>query len=161
MTAGIPKPRLGASGALRVRFVPAVIALALACPAGTGALEPAPAIRITPLAKTTTSWDGKPIVYPQGQAEITGMLIEIAAGAETGWHLHPVPSFAYVLEGSLEVTLKDGRTKRVNAGEALVEVVDTLHNGRNVGARPVRLVVFYSGAAGKPLTLKPPADAVK
>lgn len=142
---------------------PLLIAAALASwlPCGTLALETAPAIKVTPLIRTTSSWDGRPIVYPQGQGEITGMLIEIAAGAETGWHAHPVPSFAMVLEGTLEVTLKDGRKKRLAAGEALVEVVDTLHNGRNVGTQPVKLVVFYAGAVGKALTVKPPAGAPK
>lgn len=130
--------------------------LAAGIPCGAMALETAPAIKVTPLVRTTTSWDERPIAYPQGQAEITGMLIEIAAGAETGWHAHPVSSFAYVLEGTLEVTLKDGRKKRLTAGEALVEVVDTLHNGRNVGGQPVKLIVFYAGAVGRPLTVKPP-----
>ncbi|MGQ0751783.1 MAG: cupin domain-containing protein [Betaproteobacteria bacterium] len=131
------------------------IALALYFPAGALALEETPAIKVTPLIKITTSWNGKPIVYPQGQAEISGMVIEIAPGAETGWHAHPVPSFGMMLEGTLEVTLKDGKKKRLSAGEGLVEVVDTLHNGRNVGKGPVRLVVFYAGAVGKPLTVKP------
>lgn len=121
------------------------------------ALDVTPAVKVTPLVKATGSWNGAPVVYPQGQAEITGMLIEIAAGAQTGWHGHPVPSFALVLEGTLEVELRDGRKKRVGSGEALIEVVDTLHNGRNVGAQPLRLVVFYAGATGMPLTFKPDA----
>ena len=69
--------------------------------------------------------------------EVTALLVEVAPGAETGWHLHPVPSFAMVLDGALEITLKDGRTKRLHAGEALAEVIDTSHNGRNVGDGPV------------------------
>lgn len=131
------------------------LALILCIPAGTLALEVTPAIKVTPLVKGTTSWNGKPLAYPQGQAEITGMVIEIAPGAETGWHGHPVPSFGMVLEGTLEVTLKDGRKKRVAAGEGLIEVVDTIHNGRNVGTQPVKLIVFYAGAAGMALTFKP------
>jgi quercetin dioxygenase-like cupin family protein len=130
-------------------------AIALFFPAGALALEVTPAIKVMPLVKSTTSWNGVPIVYPQGQAEISGMVIEIAPGAETGWHGHPVPSFGIVLEGTLEVTLKDGRKKRVGPGEGLVEVVDTLHNGRNVGALPVKLIVFYAGVVGKALTFKP------
>lgn len=55
---------------------------------------------------------------------------------------------------ALEVTLQDGRSKRLHTGEALAEVVDTAHNGRNVGDGPLRLVVFYAGAAGHPLTVK-------
>lgn len=121
------------------------------------ALDVTPAIKVTPLVKATSSWNNASLVYPQGQAEITAMLIEIAAGAQTGWHGHPVPSFALVLEGTLEVELRDGRKKRVGPGEALIEVVDTLHNGRNIGAQPVRLVVFYAGATGMPLTFKPDA----
>lgn len=116
------------------------------------ALDVTPAVKVTPLVKTTTSWDGVPIAYPRGPAEITGIMIELAVGGETGWHEHPVPSFALVLEGTLEVTLRDGRKNLIGAGQALVEVVDTAHNGRNVGDRPVKLVVFYAGEAGKGLT---------
>ena len=96
-----------------VNVSPAVIAsglLALLSSMGALALEETPAVKVTPLIKTTSSWTGKPIAYPDGQAEITAMVIEIAPGAETGWHAHPVPSFAMVLEGTLEVTLKDAGT---------------------------------------------------
>jgi len=108
--------------------------------------------KVTQFLKTTTSWNGDPIVYPKGQAEITGLLIEIAPGKETGWHLHPVPSFAMILEGTLEVELKDGTIKRLNEGDALAEVVNTAHNGHNVGSKPLKILVFYSGIAGQKLT---------
>lgn len=121
-------------------------------------LETAGAIKATPVLKTTTSWDGKPLVYPAGQAEITGMVIEIAVGGETGWHAHPVPSFGMLLEGELEVRLRDGRTKRLKAGDTLAEVVDTEHNGRSVGSVPVKLLVFYAGAKDQPLTVRVPAS---
>ncbi|MBI5918212.1 MAG: cupin domain-containing protein [Nitrosomonadales bacterium] len=111
-------------------------------------------VKVTQLMKTTQSWDGKPLTYPAGQAEVTGLIVEIAPGAETGWHLHPVPSFALLLEGSLEVLLEDGRIRRLEAGDSLAEVVSTWHNGRSVGTVPVRIVVFYTGAVGQPLTVK-------
>lgn len=117
------------------------------------ALEAAPGVTVTPLAKETTSWDGRPIVYPGGTAEMTALLVEIAPGAQTGWHCHLVPSFAYMLEGTLELTLDDGRVKRLQAGQALSEVVNRSHNGRNVGPAAARLVVFYTGAAGTPLSV--------
>ena len=118
------------------------------------ALDATTGVRVTPLAKEATSWDGKPIIYPAGTAEMTALLIEIAPGAQTGWHCHLVPNFAYMLEGTLELVLDDGRMKRLNAGDALSEVVDRSHNGRNVGSDPVKLVVFYTGAAGIPLSVK-------
>lgn len=130
-----------------------VTVLASFLPAISFGLEISPAVKVSPLLRTTSSWDGNPIVYPDGQAEITGMVVEIAPGGETGWHQHPVPSFGVVLEGTLAVTLKDGRVKHLHAGEALVEVVNTLHNGRNTGDKPVRIIVFYAGTVGRTLTV--------
>ncbi len=120
------------------------------------AIDAAPAVRVKPLLKTTTSWNGNPIVYPTGQGEVTGLIVEIAPGGETGWHEHPVPNFGLLLEGELEITLLDGRKKRMQPGEALAEVVNTPHNGRNVGTTPVRIVVFYAGAVGTPVSAKHP-----
>ena len=118
------------------------------------ALDQTDVIQVHTILKAQSSWDGKTLEYPTGQAEITGMIVEIAPGAETGWHLHAVPSFGMVLEGELEVQLKDGKTKYLKSGEALAEVVNTLHNGRNVGSIPVKLIVFYAGVVGQKLSEK-------
>lgn len=126
----------------------------LCMPFTAHALDPGAAVKATQVLKTTTSWNGEPIVYPQGTAEVTGLVVEIAPGGETGWHLHPVPSFALMLQGTLEVRTRDGRVKRVHAGDAFAEVRNTWHNGRNVGTVPVKLVVFYAGAVGKPVSVK-------
>ncbi|CAN5244041.1 hypothetical protein BH11PSE11_BH11PSE11_17540 [soil metagenome] len=140
-------------------------ALCLALPLAAHAFDPTPAVKVTPLLKTSSSWDGKPIVYPQGQAELTVMIIELAAGAQTGWHEHPVPSFAYVMEGTLQVTRSTGETKVLQPGETLSEVVNTLHNGRVIGDKNVKLLVMYTGSTDKKLTVAhpdyKPAEAVK
>lgn len=139
-----------------MRFAKAVFTAILALLIHTEAfsLEQAASVQVSTVLKAENSWDGKPIGYPQGKPEITGMLIEIAPGGETGWHLHPVPSFGMVLEGELEVQLKNGAVKRLKSGEALAEVVNTLHNGRTIGSVPVKIVVFYAGAVGQKLTEK-------
>ena len=124
------------------------------------ALDNSASVKVTPLLKTTTSWDGTPIVYPQGQAEVTALIVEIAAGAETGWHEHPVPSFAYVLEGTLEVTRSTGATKLLHAGDTLAEVVSTLHSGRAMEGKSVKLLVLYTGAVDKKLTIAHPEFAL-
>ena len=120
------------------------------------ALDNSAAVKVTSLLKTSTSWDGKPIVYPAGQAEVTALIVEIAPGAQTGWHEHPVPSFAYVLEGTLEVTRGTGETKLLRAGDMFAEVVNTLHNGRSLEGKNVKLLVLYTGAVDKKLTLTHP-----
>lgn len=140
------------------------IALATAClslcgmltATATHAVEANAQVKAAVVLKTQTSWDGKPLVYPQGTAELTAMTVEIAPGGETGWHKHPMPSFGVILEGELRVALKNGQAKKVHAGEVLAEVVDTFHNGRNLGTVPVKLVVFYTGTVAQPTTIKNP-----
>jgi quercetin dioxygenase-like cupin family protein len=131
-----------------------LIAIVVVAQSAALALEPSRAVEVTPLLKSQTTWNGKPIEYPTGQAEVSSFVFEIAPGAETGWHLHPVSSFAYMLQGELEVRLKSGEHKRFKSGDAFAEVVNTLHNGRNIGTVPVRIVVFYTGEAGATLTIK-------
>ena len=129
------------------------VAMLLFSPIPVLAIDETPAVKVTQLLKTTSAWDGKQIVYPEGQAEMTALLIEIAPGESTGWHQHPVPSFAFLLEGTLEITLTDGRTKRMQPGDALSEVTDTMHMGRALSKTPVKIVVFYAGSVGKALTV--------
>lgn len=119
-------------------------------------IEASDAVKVTPLLKTQETWDGKPIVYPTGKAEITGILIEVAPGGDTGWHLHPVPSFGMVMEGELEVETESGKTRVMKAGESVAETINELHIGRNKGSVPVKLLVFYAGDTGQPLTIKAP-----
>ena len=94
---------------------------------------------------TTQTWDGAPIQYPSGTAKVTGAIITLTPGAETGWHLHPIPCFALILEGDLVVELKDGRAKKLKAGDTLAEVIGTPHNGKNMGKVPLKIAVFYAG----------------
>jgi quercetin dioxygenase-like cupin family protein len=94
---------------------------------------------------TTTTWDGASIHYPPGTAKVAGAIVTLAPGAETGWHTHPVPCLALILEGELLVELKDGRTKKLKAGETFAEVIGTAHNGKNTGKAPLKIAVFYAG----------------
>jgi quercetin dioxygenase-like cupin family protein len=142
---------------LQLRSRAALIGMAVTLlPLVAQAIEPSQTVKVTQLLKTTQTWNGTPIRYPEGQAEITGVMIEIAPGGETNWHEHPVPSFGIVLEGMLEVSLTDGRKKLIKAGEALAEVVATAHNGRNVGSTPLKLIAFYAGAVDTSLTVPRP-----
>lgn len=115
-------------------------------------------VRVTPLLKTSVTSSGDPVAYLRtDQPEVTAVEVEIPPGAETGWHRHPVPCYAYILAGSLEVELETGRTNSLKAGQALVETVGVAHNGRNRGTEPVRLVMFITGEKGKPFTVPAPS----
>lgn len=139
---------------MKIMKLAVVVAAVGLCQSQAFALENSAVVKVSTVLKAQNTWNGQPISYPDGKAEVTGLVVEIAPGGETGWHLHPVPSFAMVLDGDLEVQLKSGESKRLHAGDALAEVVNTAHNGRNIGSGPVRLVVFYAGAIGSKLTEK-------
>lgn len=112
-------------------------------------------IQVQPLLRTTTDAAGQPLVYPQtDQPQITAVKVEIPPGAQTGWHKHPYPCVAYVLSGSLSVEMEGGKTHEISAGQALTESVNVLHNGKNIGTEPVKLVMFVMGAKDKPFTVK-------
>jgi len=127
----------------------------LACLTLVAPLAPAvEGITATPILKTGETWYGQEIVYPEGAAEVSGVVIEMAPGAETGWHQHPVPSVGYVMEGELEVHFRNGDVRRLGAGESAAEAVNVMHNGVNVGDVPVKLVIFYIGTPGIALTVR-------
>ena len=113
-----------------------------------------PGIQSEVLLKTTTSWNGAPIRYPQGVAELTSVKVRLEQGAQTPFHCHPVPTFAYMLSGVLEVQAVDGAHKRFKHGESLAEVIDTWHRGQAIDG-PVEIIVFYAGSRGIPTTIVP------
>ena len=120
------------------------------------AADYSPGVTAKVLKKTTVTGNGQQITYPQtDRAEVTAMSVELAPGAETGWHQHPIPVYAYVVSGRLTVELADGKKLKFETGDAIVEVVNTMHNGKNLGAEPVKLAVFYLGIVGSPNVIKP------
>ncbi len=115
-------------------------------------------VTVTPLLKTEADGAGRKLVYPTaGAAEVTAVLVEIPPGGQTNWHRHPVPCFAYMLEGELLVELAGGEARTLKAGQAFAEVIDVLHNGVNRTDKPVRLVMFVIGTAGQAYAMRPPS----
>ena len=98
------------------------------------------------LKKSTVTANGVKIAYPKtDRAEVTAMSVELAPGGQTGWHKHPVPVLAYVVSGQLTVEMEGGKTISYGTGDAIIEVVDAWHNGKNTSDVPVQLAVFYLG----------------
>ena len=130
-----------------------MLALAAACATPVLATDTATPIDTHVLLNTSTTWTGEPIKYMKTKTpEVRVQTVEFAPGAATAWHYHPVPSYLYVLEGIFQVETGDGRLQQFTAGQAFVEVVNTLHRGTNVGSVPTKLVVFYTGD-GSPITV--------
>lgn len=132
-----------------------LLAATLLLPWSGIAAEYAGTVKTGKILVTTTAGNGQPHHYlATAKPEVTAMTVEIPPGAETGWHLHRLPVYAYVLAGNLLVELADGKSLSFKPGDAIVEVQDLAHNGKNTGKEPVKLIVFYTGEAGRPLSVK-------
>jgi quercetin dioxygenase-like cupin family protein len=115
------------------------------------------AIKVEPLLVSSSTANGAPIVYPRtDRPEVRILQIEVPPGAETGWHRHPSPCYGYVISGSLTVELEDGTKMTYKAGQALAEVVNTLHNGKNTGAETAKLIMVVTGEKGSPTAVAEP-----
>jgi quercetin dioxygenase-like cupin family protein len=109
----------------------------------------------TELIRTSQSWDGVELPdYLQGRPEIVGIKYEIPTGQKLGMHFHPVMNFGILVQGELTIIRQDGKEKVVHEGEAVVEMVKTVHHGENRGKKPVVLYMFYLSQKDLPLAVQ-------
>lgn len=116
---------------------------------------PSSKVKTTELVRTSQSWDGVELPdYLPGRPEIVGIKIEIPAGQKLGMHFHPVMNFGILVQGELTIISDGGLEKVVHEGEAVVEMVNTVHHGENRGTTPVVLYMFYLSQTGLPLSVQ-------
>lgn len=113
-------------------------------------------VTVTAVMKGSTTIGDQKIEYPKTEkAEMASVLIEIQPGKESGRHMHPVPTYVHVLEGTLTVEFEDGSRQTFKAGSGFLEVVNTWHNGKNLGEGPLRFLVVFAGEEGKSNLIRP------
>ncbi|WP_051230853.1 cupin domain-containing protein [Segatella albensis] len=111
----------------------------------------------TELLRTSQSWDGVELPdYLQGRPELVAVKYVFPAGKKLGWHHHPVMNYGILVQGELTIIGQDGKKKVVHEGEAVVEMVNTIHHGENRGKEPVILYMFYLAQKGIPLAVQHP-----
>ncbi len=101
------------------------------------------------LLNTQSSVLGEPISYPTtGPARIKANIVTIAPGAETIFHRHPAPMFAYILAGELTVDYGSFGKRVYRPGDALMEAMQASHRGMNLGTATVSILSVHMGADG-------------
>jgi quercetin dioxygenase-like cupin family protein len=65
--------------------------------------------------------------------------------------------YGYILEGEVTVTYAGNGMHVYRQGDAIIEAIDTPHNGRNTGNGPARILAVFMGANGVPNTEMLPA----
>ena len=109
------------------------------------------------LIRTSQSWDGVELPdYFQGRPELVAVKYVFPAGQKLGWHHHPVMNYGVLVQGELTIIGKDGKEKTVHEGEAVVEMLNTIHHGENRGTKPVILYMFYLSQDSLPLAVQHP-----
>jgi quercetin dioxygenase-like cupin family protein len=137
-----------------LRMFAAALAASLVLPAAAEESYK-PAVKIERLLQTTTTTSGEPIHYPEfPDPEVQTLIVTIPPGGETGWHKHPVPAYAYILAGTIEVESEDGTKRTFHAGDSFAEMVDRRHDGRVVGDEPVRILMIVTGEKDKPFSVR-------
>ena len=114
-------------------------------------------VESTELIRTSQSWDGAELPdYPVGKPELVVKRYVFPRGSKLGWHHHPVMNYGILQQGELTIIGLNGEEKTVKAGEAVVEMVGTIHHGENRGDKTVVLDMFYISQKGTPIAVQHP-----
>ena len=118
---------------------------------------PEPKVEAEELIRTSQSWDGVELPdYFQGRPELVAVKYVFPPGMKLGWHHHVAMNYGVLVQGELTIIGQDGKTKVVHEGEAVVEMVGTIHHGENRGTKPVILYMFYLSQKDLPLAVQHP-----
>jgi uncharacterized RmlC-like cupin family protein len=116
-------------------------------------------VKVETLIRSDRSWNGDLLPKLNDiQAEVTVLRITVPAGVTLPRHLHPVINAGVLLQGKLRVESDDGASKSLQAGQALIEMVNKVHRGVSLGPEPAVIVVVYVAPKGSPITV-PAASA--
>lgn len=91
-----------------------------------------------------------------GYSSREGVIVDttIPLMAQSGWHHHPGQAFTYILDGEGVVQIKgQPQPTAIKPGTALVIDDDVVHNAKNTGPTPLRILTVYVVDKGKPLTV--------
>ena len=130
--------------------------LIMACVQTTASVLAGEEVSVTAVMQGSTTIGGQKIEYPKtGKAEIASVMVEIPPGKESGRHMHPAPTYVYVLEGTLTVEFEDGSRHTFKAGSGFLEGMNTWHNAKNLGEISAKILVVFAGEEGKPNMIRP------
>ena len=130
------------SGLVKLALCAIILGLAslmLACNKRDNNTKAASAVSVE-LVRTSQSWNGVELPdYPQGRPEIVAVKYTIPPGQRLGWHHHVSMNHGVLMQG-----------------DVVVEMVDSVHHGKNTGKKPAILYMFYLSQKDLPLSVQHP-----
>jgi len=79
------------------------------------------------------------------------VVAEFIPGGAAGKHTHPGEELGYVLEGTLQLEVAGQPPRTLNAGEVFFIPAGVVHDGKNVGSGPAKVLATYVVEKGKPV----------
>jgi quercetin dioxygenase-like cupin family protein len=79
------------------------------------------------------------------------VVAEFIPGGAAGKHTHPGEELGYVLEGTLQLEVAGQPPRTLNAGEVFFIPAGVVHDGKNVGSGPAKVLATYLVEKGKPV----------
>jgi len=102
----------------------------------------APGFKITPLLQSTFGDDAS--------KDAVVLTVDLAPGSSTGRHTHPGDCYGTVVEGVVALHVEGREARWVSVGEAYHNPRGTIHEFRNIGEKPARLINTMVVDNGKP-----------
>jgi len=84
------------------------------------------------------------------------VVAEFTPGGAAGKHTHPGEEFGYVLEGTLELQVTGQPPRTLKAGDVFFVPAGVVHDGKNVGTGPLKVLATYVVEKGKPAATPAP-----
>jgi quercetin dioxygenase-like cupin family protein len=110
---------------------------------GMGSLEAQqPGFKRTPLQKHELTARGR---------EAVQVIAEFAPSVAAGKHTHPGEELGYVLEGNLQLEIQGKPPLILKAGDSFFVPAGVVHDGKNVGSGPLKVLATYVVEKGKPV----------
>jgi quercetin dioxygenase-like cupin family protein len=83
--------------------------------------------------------------------EAVQVIAELPGGVASGRHSHPGEEIAFVLEGPVVLEIDGEPARTLKTGEGFIVPAGRVHNARNAGTAPARVLATYVVEKGKPL----------
>ena len=86
-----------------------------------------------------------------GDRHAVQVVAEFVPGGVAGKHTHPGEELGYVMEGTLQLEVAGQPPRTLKAGETFFIPAGVVHDGKNVGSGPAKVLATYIVEKGKPV----------
>ena len=78
-------------------------------------------------------------------------MVQIPAGVESGWHVHPGEEVGYIIAGQVEMRVQGRATVVLRPGDGFLIPPRTPHNVRDLGPKTGRMLSTYIVETDQPI----------